>query len=206
MMLKIALLTAFAAHILCGYSDCLLSYGAKGRLNLKNIKYPDKMAEMFEDMPLRKPLVSILLGTFSITAMTFGYHALSRWMHQFSVVLANIMLISSVVFAVSIVTHHVFCGLVEWFYIRLGRTTEAHDVVLEFQKKTISTMIVGYLALILFLGCLFFAVATGQTDVPQWCCIFNTLIFMLLLTPTKLPAKGNIAGAAMFLGLLVMIR
>ena len=205
-MIKIALLTAFIAHILCGYSDCLLSYGAKGRLEFKNIKYPDKMAEMFEGMPPRKPLVSILLGTFSITAMTFGYHALSRWMQQFSEVLANIMLISSVVFAVSIVTHHVFCGLVEWFYIRLGRTTEAHDVVLEFQKKTISTMIVGYLALILFLGCLFFAVATGQTDLPQWCCIFNTLIFMLLLTPTKLPAKGNIAGAAMFLGLLVMIR
>ena len=65
-------------------------------------------------------------------------------------------------------------------------------------------MIVGYLALIVFLGCLFFAVVTGQTDLPQWCCIFNTLIFMLLIL-TKLPAKGNIAGAAMFLGLLIMI-
>ena len=205
MMMKIALFTAFIAHILCGYSDCLLSYGANGRLNLKDIRYPDKMAAMFENMPLRKPMISILLGTFSITAMTFGYLALSRWMQQFSEVIANIMLISSIIFAVSIVTHHVFCGSVEWFYIRLGRTTEAHDVVLEFQKKTISTMIVGYLALIVFLGCLFFAVVTGQTELPQWCCLFNTLFFMLLLSPTKLPAKGNIAGAAMFLGLLIAI-
>ena len=205
MMLKIALLTAFAAHILCGYSDCLLSYGAKGRLNLKNIKYPDKMAEMFEDMPLRKPLVSILLGTFSITAMTFGYLALSKWMQQFNEVIANIMFISSIVFAVPIVTHHIICGLVEWFYIRLGRTNEVREAVLEFQKNTISTMFVGYLGLLVFVGCLFFAVVTGKTDLPQWCCIFNTLIFMLLLTPTKLPAKGNIAGAAMFLGLLIMI-
>lgn len=204
-MLKIALLTAFAAHILCGYSDCLLSYGAKGRLNLKNIKYPDKMAEMFEDMPLRKPLVSILLGTFSITAMTFGYLALSKWMQQFNEVIANIMFISSIVFAVPIVTHHIICGLVEWFYIRLGRTNEVREAVLEFQKNTISTMFVGYLGLLVFVGCLFFAVVTGKTDLPQWCCIFNTLIFMLLLTPTKLPAKGNIAGAAMFLGLLIMI-
>lgn len=204
-MLKIALLTAFAAHILCGYSDCLLSYGAKGRLNLKNIKYPDKMAEMFEDMPLRKPLVSILLGTFSITAMTFGYLALSKWMQQFNEVIANIMFISSIVFAVPIVTHHIICGLVEWFYIRLGRTNEVREAVLEFQKNTISTMFVGYLGLLVFVGFLFFAVATGQTNLPQWCCIFNTLIFMLLLTATKLPAKGNIAGAAMFLGLLIMI-
>ena len=205
MLIKIALFIAFVAHILCGYCDCLLSYSANGRLNLKDIRYPDKMAAMFENMPLRKPMISILLGTFSITAMAFGYLALSRWMQQFNEVLANIMFASSVVFAVSIVTHHVFCGSVEWFYIRLGRTTEAHDVVLEFQKKTISTMLVGYLALIVFLGCLFFAVVTGQTDFPQWCCVFNTLILMLLLSPTKLPAKGNIAGAAMFLGLLIVI-
>ena len=205
MMIKIALFTAFFAHILCGYSDCMLSYGTNGRLNFKDIRYPDKMAAMFENMPLRKPMISILLGTFSITAMTFGYLALSRWMQQFSEVLANIMLISSVVFSVSIVTHHVFCGFVEWFYIRLGRTNEARDAVSEFQKKTISTMIVGYLALIVFLGCLFIAVVTGQTDLPQWCCIFNTIIFMLLLSPTKLPAKGNNAGAAMFLGLLIII-
>lgn len=205
MMVKIALLTAFAAHILCGYSDCLLSYGAKGRLNLKDIKYPDKMAEMFENMPLRKPLVSILLGTFSITAMTFGYLALNKWMQQFNEVIANVMFISSIVFAVPIVTHHIICGLVEWFYIRLDRTSEVREAVLEFQKKTISTMIIGYLSLLVFVGCLFFAVATGQTDLPQWCCIFNTLFFMLLLSPTKIPAKGNIAGAAMFLGLLIMI-
>ena len=163
------------------------------------------MAEMFEDMPLRKQLVSILLGTFSITAMTFGYLALSKWMQQFNEVIANIMFISSIVFAVPIVTHHIICGLVEWFYIRLGRTNEVREAVLEFQKNTISTMFVGYLGLLVFVGCLFFAVVTGKTDLPQWCCIFNTLIFMLLLTPTKLPAKGNIAGAAMFLGLLIMI-
>ena len=205
MMVKIALLTAFAAHILCGYSDCLLSYGAKGRLNLKDIKYPDKMAEMFEDMPLRKPLVSILLGTFSVTAMTFGYLALSKWMQQFNETIANVMFISSIVFAVPIVTHHIICGLVEWLYIRLGRTSEAREAVLEFQKKTISTMIIGYLGLLVFVGYLFFAVASGLTNLPQWCCIFNTLFFMLLLSPTKIPAKGNIAGAAMFLGLLIMI-
>ena len=60
MILKIALLTALIAHILCGYSDCLLSYGANGRLNFKDIRYPNKMAAMFENMPLRKPLALII--------------------------------------------------------------------------------------------------------------------------------------------------
>lgn len=36
-------------------------------------------------------------------------------------------------------------------------------------------------------------------------CVFNTLIAMILLLPTKLPAKGNIAGLVMFLGLIFLI-
>lgn len=41
---------------------------------------------------------------------------------------------------------------------------------------------------------------------PPWACVFNTLPLMLILTPTRLPAKGNIAGAIMFAGLLFFIH
>ena len=58
-MMKIAMLAALIGHILCGVSDCLLSYSKSGRLNLKDITDPDKMSEMFEDMPLSFPLASI---------------------------------------------------------------------------------------------------------------------------------------------------
>ena len=57
----------------------------------------------------------------------------------------------TVLFVVPIVTHHIICGLVEWFYIKLGRTDEARELVLDFQKKTIVTMIIGYLGELLFL-------------------------------------------------------
>ncbi|MGN0665833.1 MAG: DUF6796 family protein [Huintestinicola sp.] len=111
----------------------------------------------------------------------------------------------SILFFIPIVTHHVFCGTVEWFYIRLGRTDEARNAVLDFQKKTIVTMYVGYLALLVFAVTLFIAVVSGSTDLPRWSCIFNTLPLFLLLAPTKVPAKGNIAGAIMFLGLFFLI-
>jgi hypothetical protein len=44
-------------------------------------------------------------------------------------------------------------------------------------------------------------VVTGNTSLPRWACIFNTLPAFLLLAPTKIPAKGNIANAFMFIGL-----
>ena len=204
-MIRNLLCAAFLAHIACGYCDCLLSYGKKGRLDLKAIRDPERMRETFVDVPLWQPMVSILLGTFSITVFTFGYLALSSWIYGYNRTLSYIMLASAIAFVVSIVVHHVICGLVEWFYIRLGRTDEAREIVLEFQKKTIITMVTGYLGLLVFLICLFIAVVTGRTTLPWWACFFNTLPLMMLLLPTKLPAKGNIAGAIMFLGLMLLV-
>ena len=204
-MLKGLLIMAGVAHVLCGYSDCLLSYGKNGRLNLKEIKDPEKMSRMFEAMPLWQPMASIILGTFSITAFTFGYLALASWMYEYNSVTAYIMLVSTILFVVPIVTHHIICGLVEWFYIKLGRTDEARELVLDFQKKTIVTMIAGYLGELIFLISFLVMVVSKETSLPQWACVVNTLPIVLLISPTKIPAKGNVAGAIMFLVLAILL-
>lgn len=205
-MLKTVLFVAMIGHLLCGVCDCLLSYSPSGRLDLAGVlKDAQKMREEFRDLPLSWPMASILLGVAAITLFGFGYLELSRWMAQFSETASIIMYISSVVFLIPIVVHHVICGLVEWLYIRLGSTDEAREVALEFQAKTVATMIVGYLGLAVFLMTMFVMVVTGKTTLPQWACIFNTLPLMLPLALTKLPAKGNIAGFVMYLGLLIFI-
>ena len=48
-------------------------------------------------------------------------------------------------------------------------------------------------------------VVTGKTYIPRWACVFNTLPVFLILAPIKIPAKGNIANAFMFLGLAVLL-
>ena len=204
--MKTVLLIAFIGHVLCGICDCLLSYSPNGRLDLKGaLKSPEKMREVFKDYPVRWSLLSIMFGVYAITAFGFGYLALSRWMEQYSDTASAVMYISAVVFLISIVVHHIICGLVEWLYVRLGRTDEARDAALEFQKKTIATMVVGYLGLAAFVFTLFIMVITGKTSLPQWACVLNTLPLMIILLPTKLPAKGNITGALMFLGLFIII-
>lgn len=204
--MKTVLLIAFIGHVLCGICDCLLGYSPKGRLDLKGaLKSPEKMREVFRDYPIKWSLLSILLGVYAITAFGFGYLELSRWMEQYSDTASAVMYISAVVFLISIVVHHIICGLVEWFYVRLGKTDEAREAALEFQIKTIATMIVGYLGLATFVITLFIMVVTGRTSLPQWACVINTLPLMIVLLPTKLPAQGNIAGAIMFLGLFIII-
>ena len=204
-MIKIALLAAITGHILCGVTDCLLGYSKKGRLDMKNIKDAGKMSAMFADMPLSFPLASMLLGLLAITLFSFGYIGLSAWIREFSRPAAIIMLICAALYLIPITAHHVLFGAIEWIYIRLGRTGEARDAVLEFQKKTIAPMFAGYAGLLGFVVTLFVMIVSGGTSLPAWACIFNTLVIMLLLLPTKLPAKGNIAGAIMFLGLIFLI-
>lgn len=174
-MIKISLLLALIGHILCGISDCFLGYSKKGRLDLKNANDPDKMSEMLTDMPLSYPLTSMLLGTLAITMFSFGYFELSNWISEFSEIASVIMFISAVLFLIPIVTHHVFCGVVEWMYIRLGRTNAAREAVLEFQKKTFPTMYVGYAGLLTFVVTLFIMIVSGSTSLPVWACVFNTV-------------------------------
>ena len=161
-MLKISLFAAVIGHILCGICDCLLSYGPKGRLDLKCIKTPELMKREFSRMPPSNPMCSVILGTFSIMLFAFGYLAVSNWMYGHSKFCGTIMLISSVVFIVPIVVHHVICGFVEWFYIKMERTVEARDAVLTFQKQTVSAMIAGYFGLFAFAMTLLVGIATRR--------------------------------------------
>lgn len=204
-MIKIALILAIIGHILCGVCDVLLTYTPKGKVGVKEAKDPVKMAELFEGASPTNSLLSMVLGTLAITLFGFGYLALSFWMKEFSPLASNIMLIASVIFLVFIVVHHVICGIVEWLFIRMDRKPESLEAALDLQKKTIVTMFVGYAALLVFVVTLFVMIVSGKTSIPAWGCIFNTALFMLPLAFTKLPAKGNIAGALMFVGLLILI-
>ncbi|MCM1100027.1 MAG: hypothetical protein NC079_04810 [Clostridium sp.] len=128
MVIKMMLLMAFAGHALCWMCDMLLIYAPGGKFNFECLKDNQKMAKVFEGMSLKKPLASMLLGLFALMLSFGGYFALYEWMKQFSAVYAVIMIASAVVFFISGAAHHVFCGAVEWFYIRMGRTEEAREI------------------------------------------------------------------------------
>ena len=204
-MIKTAIILAIIGHILCGVCDVLLTYTPNGKLGVKDAKDPARMAELFKGTPLRNSLLSMVLGTLAITFFGFGYLALSFWMKEYSILASNIMLIAAVTFLVFIVVHHVICGIVEWLFIRMDLKRESLEAVLDLQKKTIVTMFVGYAALVVFVVTLFVMIVSGKTSMPAWGCVFNTAVFMLPLAATKLPAKGNIAGALMFIGVLILI-
>ena len=202
---KTLLLIAFAGYIICWYCDLLLIYTPGGRFQFSYMKDSEKMSKIFEEMPLKKPLFSMLLGILALVMEFCGYLSLYEWMKQFSMVYAVMIMVSAVLFFIPGTAHHVFCGVVEWFYIRLGTTEKALNVIVEFFKKTSITMYACYLGILIFSVSFFVAVVAGHTSLPQWGCIFNFIPLFVALVPFKTPGAGNLAGAVMFLGLFLLI-
>ena len=202
--MKIALIIAFIGHIICGVTDCMLAYTKDGRFEFSDVKDNKKMQKVFSSMSLKQMELAMLVGVFALFMASFGYIEISSWISESSPVIGQIMLIAAMFFIVLISAHHVLCGAVEWFYVKLGMTDEALKNVIDFFKRT-SIAAIAYVGLLVFDILLFVLVVTGKTDLPGWACVFNTIPAFLLLAPTKVPAKGNIANAFMFLGLTFML-
>ena len=202
--MKIVLIIAGIGHLICGITDCMLAYTKDGRFDFSDIKDNAKMQKTFSSMPLKQVIMAMFIGVFALFMASFGYIEISRRISETALVIGRIMLIASMFFLVLISAHHVLCGAVEWFYVRLGRTEEALKDVTDFFKSTI-IIAIAYVGLLVFVVLLFILVVTGKTDLPRWACVFNTLPAFLILAPTKVPAKGNIANAYMFLGLAFLI-
>ena len=199
------MIMALIGHILCGISDCLLTYAPNGKVDLINFKDYKKSREAFRGMPLKNLSIAMFLGVVAMTFEIFGYLAVCDWIRQYSETYYLIMYIATIVMFINLALHHLFCCLVEWFFVKLNLTEEALKAVWDFFKTTCYTMYLGYLGMVVFAVAFLIAVITGKTTLPVWACIFNLIPLAIVIMPTKLPAKANVIGAIMFVGLIFLI-
>jgi len=204
-MIKILFMAGIIGHLICFICDLLLIYSPSGKFNFKIFNDNNKMAAVFEKMPSKNPLISMLLGVLALTIMLGGYVGLGMWMGQFSKECQISLFIMTAICFIPMTAHHVFCGVAEWFYIELDRTENARQIVFDFFKKTAVTMYASYLGLIVFWGIIFVAVVTGTTTLPNWMCIINVIPVAIMMVLLKVPGTLNLASAIVYLCLLFFI-
>lgn len=196
---------ALVGHVLCGISDGFLTYAPNGKVDLTNFKDYDKSKVAFRGMPLKNLSIAMLLGVGAMTLEIFGYLAISDWIRQYSETFYMIMYVATLVMFINLALHHLFCCLVEWFFVKLGLTEEALNAVWDFFKTTCYTMYLGYAGMLVFAVAFLIVVVMGKTSLPVWACIFNLFPLAIVILPTKIPAKANVIGAIMFAGLIFLI-
>jgi len=204
--IKILFLIAIAGHLICGCCDCLITYVPGGKkFDFKMMSDNKSMSETFAKMPLKNINISMLAGCLAIFMIACGYYGIYLWMSEFSKTFSVIILVAIGLFLSFGVAHHVFCGVAEWFYVRMGMTEDARQAVVKFFKDTSVTMAGCYLGLITLGVVLFISVVTGTTSLPQWACVINYIPFALLIMPFRIGGAGNWSGALMFFCLLLLI-
>lgn len=139
--MNVFFLLAVIGHILCGVSDCLLTYAPNGKVSLTDFKDYNKSSVSFKSMPLRNLNIAMLLGFIAMVLEIFGYLEICNWIHNYSTTLYWIMYSSTLIMFVSLTLHHLFCCLCEWFFVRLNLTKEALNSVWDFFKTTVYTIL-----------------------------------------------------------------
>lgn len=162
------------------------------------------MARLFVTKPESDPLRSIVLGTLAMFLQFFGYLALGIWMRPYSALWANLMIVGAAMIYTFGLAHHILGCAAEWIYIKSDHTEKGLKLTNDFFSKTSATMIGCYAGILLFSVAHFIPVAAGMTPLPAWACVFNLLPLFLVQAPFSIPGAGNIAGAAMYLGLFIL--
>ena len=188
-LLKCLLPLACAVHLALLYCDRIITLLDGGRFDFRLLNNK-KLSAVMGATPTERPMRSMVLGA---------------WVLPQSPVCGALMLADGILFLLPGVAHHVLCGAVEWFYLRMNKTEKARAAIVEFFKKTSVTMYVCYFGLLTFTVSFFITVVTGTTVLPRWVCVFNTLPLFLLLLPFHIVGTGNIANAIMFAGLFFLI-
>ena len=198
------LLIAMIGHILCVFADRLLLCTPGGVFSFSDMKDNKRMAKLFATKPESEPLRSISLGAVAMFLQFFGYLALGIWMHPYSALWANGMIVGSAMIYTFGLAHHILGCAAEWIYIKSDHTEEGRKLTSDFFGKTSVTMIGCYGGILLFSVAQFIPVVTGMTLLPAWACVFNLLPLFLVQVPFNIPGAGNIAGAVMYLGLFIL--
>ena len=204
-VIRALLALACGAHLVLWGCDRQLTCLDGGRFAFSDLQDNARLSAVLGKTPLTRPMGASLWGVFAMAAALPGYLALAEWMRSFSAAAAWLMLAGSILFFLPGAAHHVFCGTVEWFYLRLGKTEEARSAIVEFFQKSAVTMAVCYAGLLLFAVSFFLAVATGATPLPRWACLCNTLPLFLAAAAFRIVGTGNLVNAGMFLGLIFLL-
>ena len=158
------------------------------------------MAGVSEKIPMR----SAILGAFSLFFQFLGYFALTAYIYSHSKIYGSILFVSIVLFITIGTAHHVKYALSEYVFLKLGRDTKAHGLMLDlFNSAPITKSC--YPAYLLFVITLIVAIVTGIAAFPLWAVIFTILPIFILLFPFRIIGTLHIAAMASMLVWLILI-
>lgn len=197
------LLIAGIGHLLCWIGgDLLLYFQPSGFLDVKGLFDYDKTAQMLQNANPLQFTISGIIGTIAMMLAIVGYYQIYNLLKPVSKKSANVVLAGTLLTCIPGAIMHFSCTSMLWYFVKLGGTKLAHEVMLSFFFETSVTTFMCNLGVFLVAIPLLINVAKGKTFLPKWSWFVNT-IPLTCLAGIIFAGMGamNVASAGMFFGL-----
>lgn len=204
---KFFLIAAFG-HLLCWVGgDLLLFFQPNGFLDVQGLFDYEKTVLMLENANPLQFTISGIAGTVAMMLVFFGYYEIYKMLKPISKKSANIVLVGTLLTCIPGAIMHFTCTSMLWYFVKLGGTQLAHEVMLSFFTETAITTLMCNLGVFLVTIPLLINVVKGKTFLPKWAWFVNT-IPLTIVAGIVFAGMGamNVASSGMFFGLYFLSK
>ena len=201
---KILILTGVLGYALCLVADFILEFVNGTHLTMEAFADFEAFYRLTEGVTAGRFAVSGILGLSSMVLIALGMVGLYEFTKTSAPVLSEFVLVGGVGSAVLGGGFHLLCTLEPWFFVSLGRTEEAFNILQQFVSAHGIVFILNPIFYTLMSVPLFIILVTKKTVLPRWSCVFNLVLLFFILNAIHVPGATSIAGLLMCGGIFVL--
>ena len=191
-------------YTMCLIGDFILEYLPNGELTWESISDYKMLEQATQGVTAKRFAISGVLGVFSMIFVTLGLVGISEYVHMYSSIASELMLVGGVGSSVLSAVFHLIYTLMPWIFLTLNSTKEGNDVKDQFLQDHQIILQINPIFYMLFCFTLLYVVVAGKTPLPRWAGIFNIAFIFKALDYFKVNGGSNIAGAIMCTGLFIL--
>lgn len=198
MKIKTLLIIGAIGNVLCWIGDVLLSVfpGATSGLTVDPV---------WANAPVWRFTLSAILGSIAMVCVLSGFYGIYRLIKNNNPKLSLVFLIGAMLGCIPGAVFHCLCTTVAWFYAKMGGSSQAETIVMEFFIQHSLIMILCSIGLVVSSILLFILILKEKTSLPRWAAIFNIITMLIVGGVFKpfitIPGTMNLGGLFMFVGL-----
>ncbi|OUM58206.1 hypothetical protein PIROE2DRAFT_16599 [Piromyces sp. E2] len=175
---------AILGYTLCYIADLLFECLPNGEVTRETFFDFKLFEQITRGATTNRFAISGVLGMATMILTTLGLVGMSEYVHMYSKIASEIMLVAGVSAVVLGVGYHLFCTLSPWIFLALNSTENAYNIKDKLYNDHILIFQIEPLSI-------------GKTPLPRWAAILNIGMIYSVLEYFKIHGSSNLAGSIM---------
>ncbi|ORX84652.1 hypothetical protein BCR32DRAFT_291192 [Anaeromyces robustus] len=193
-------------YTVCFICDLMLENLPNGILTWEALKDYEKFKQVTEGTTTKRYALSAVIGVNSMIFITLGLMGISEYVHMYSKVASEIMLVGGISATVLATGFHFIFNLMPWFFLTLHATKEGFELKEKFVEDHKFILQIEQICYMIFNMTQTIVLFLGKTPLPRWTAFVNIGFIYLALDYFNVPGGCNFAGAIMTTSFFILTK